>query len=241
MNIAVDPKRSIILLAFVFACLAAAHVIGQAVLSYFGHDYVGREVMVLVELFDFGSEGNLPTLYSSVLLLLCSILLAVIGEARRGSGAVFGRHWRWLALIFLYLCVDESVSLHEHLNRPLRAILDLPGFFHYAWVIPYSITLGLLLLWYRGFIAHLPEGTRLLFLIAGITYVSGALGMEVLKAHLAVLHGKETASYATVSTIAESLEMLGLLLFVYALMSYVKSDLKDLRLSIGDAYPDGSE
>ena len=234
MNIAVDPKRSIILLAFVFACLAAAHVTGQAVLFYFGHDYVDREVLVFVELFDFGSEANLPTLYSSVLLLLCSILLAVIGEARHRSGAPFANHWRCLAVIFLYLCVDESVSLHEHLNRPLRSFLDLPGIFHYAWVIPYSITLGFLLLVYRGFIVHLPEGTRRLFLVAGIAYVSGALGLELLGAHLAVLHGKETAVYVTVSTVEESLEMLGLLLSVYALMSYMNSELRDLRLSIGN-------
>lgn len=57
--------------------------------------------------------------------------------------------------------------------------------------------------------------------------------MEVLKARQAVLHGKKTTSYATVFTIENSLEMLGLLLFVYALMSYVKSELRDLRLSIG--------
>ena len=71
-------------------------------------------------------------------------------------------------------------------------------------MIPYSIALGFLLLLYRGFIVHLPEGTRLLSLVAGITYVSGALGMELLKARQAVLHGKETTSYATVSTIEES-------------------------------------
>ena len=94
MNIAVDPKRSVLLLAFLFACLAAAHVIGQAVLFYFGHAYVGREIMVFVELADFDKESNVPTLYSSGLLLLCSILLAAIGEARHRAGAVFARTGR---------------------------------------------------------------------------------------------------------------------------------------------------
>ncbi|MBQ42785.1 MAG: hypothetical protein CME15_10035 [Gemmatimonadetes bacterium] len=56
--------------------------------------------------------------------------------------------------------------------------------------------------------------------------------MELLKARQAVLHGKETTSYATGSTIAASLEILGLLLFVYALMSYETSEPRDLRLSI---------
>ena len=71
-------------------------------------------------------------------------------------------------------------------------------------------------------------------LISGLTYVSGALGMELLKAHQAVMHGVKSTGYATVSTIEESLEMLGLLLFVYALMAYVKSELRTLRLSIGN-------
>jgi hypothetical protein len=81
-----------------------------------------------VALWSLSYEGNFPSWYASLLPLICAALLAWIsaGEDRdRG-------HWRALALGFLYISIDEAVSLHELLS----ALFDTEGVLRFGWVIP---------------------------------------------------------------------------------------------------------
>ena len=64
--------------------------------------------------------------------------------------------WTRLALVFVYLSLDEALSFHERLNRPVRDLLDTSGALYYAWVIPYALfALGLLFILVTLF---LPRG-----------------------------------------------------------------------------------
>ena len=70
---------------------------------------------------------------------------------------------------------------------------------------------------YARFLIHLPRRTCVLFLLAGAVYVGGALGMEMVAAVYDQSHGYENAVTASLSTVEETMEMLGLVLFNYAL------------------------
>ena len=50
-----------------------------------------------------GSEHSLPTWYSSIALLFCSLLLGIIGHYKRKVRDTFHRYWTILAIIFLVL------------------------------------------------------------------------------------------------------------------------------------------
>ena len=56
--------------------------------------------------------------------------------------------------------------------------------------------------------------------------------MELLGGYLASTTGMENVSYAIVATIEESLEMLGIVVFIHALISYIKVHLGGVSWNI---------
>ena len=87
-----------------------------------------------------------------------------------------------MAAIFLYLSVDEAVSIHEQMTVPLRQGLDAHGIWFSTWVIPALFLLVILFVLVFKSIWRISTVTRWLFILAGIVYVSGAVGMEMIGA-----------------------------------------------------------
>ncbi len=83
---------------------------------------------------------------------------------------------------------------------------------------------------FRKFIQSLPIKTKTLFLLAGFVYVTGALGMELIGGYIADSYGYNTV-YGIVSSIEEILEMLGIVIFIYGLLSYLQSQCEELHFS----------
>lgn len=203
----------------VIAGLLAANLLGLVARYGFGHDHVYG----LVALFDFDTEMNVPSLFSALMLLACSGVLVRL--ATDGSSPVELRlGWWGLALVFLFLAVDETFSLHEETIRPLRTGLHTSGLLYFAWVIPYGAAALLLLLTYGRFLQRLPRRTAALCVAAGAVFVSGAIGIEMLGGWYYERHGPDHALYGLLYTGEELLEMLGVALFLYALLGYRMRD-----------------
>ena len=163
-------------------------------------------------------EGNFPNWYSSALLFCTAILIAwnAIEERRRG-----GRHlvnWWCLSAIFFYISLDESISIHEHMNE----WFDFKGALTFGWIIPAS---GLLLIFgisYLKFLIHLPPRSRIGFILAGSIYVGGALGIEIpLGLWVTNTGSDDNLGYALIDSIGESMEVLGTSLFAVALLRHL--------------------
>ena len=166
-------------------------------------------------------EHNLPTWFSSSLLLLCSVLLGVITSAKKKYGEPHVLYWGILSLIFALMSVSEALPISELLTGPLRDWLTTGGLFYYAWVIPGGIFVAVFGLVYLRFIfVGLDSKFRWLFVSAGLIYVSGSLGLEMAGGLQDELYGKSNLTYAALVTLEEFLEMLGAILFLYALMLY---------------------
>lgn len=158
------------------------------------------------------------------------MLLATIAHIKRIASDRYVRHWQALSIIFLYLCLDEALSIHDgKFLLYLRSALNTSGFFYFAWVIPGIILVIICLLAFLGFLTHLPAKFRRLFLMAGTIYVAGAIGMEMLNGYYANFYGQQDIVYAILTTIEELLEMLGIIVFIYALLSYMSFHVKELR------------
>ncbi|HEY9852256.1 MAG TPA: hypothetical protein V6D28_22470 [Leptolyngbyaceae cyanobacterium] len=225
-KINVTPQRVFRYLLWIVITLTVLSFIGKLNL-YFLPDYPGR--YDIAQIFDVDSENNIPTMYSSLSLLLCSILLAIIAYLKKSVGNRYTRHWIALSIIFLYLSADEIMTLHERTITPLRNQLNLKGIFYFAWVIPAGILLVIFLLAFFKFMLHLPAKIRNLFIIAGSTYIAGGLGVEMLGGYYANLYGEENIFYEIIVTIEECLEMLGIAIFLYALLSYLKLYIQQIR------------
>lgn len=71
-------------------------------------------------------------------------------------------------------------------------------------------------------------------ILAGFLYVGGALGMEAVASYLNYEIGERGLYFAVLTTIEESMEMFGLLVFLYALLYYSNSELGRMSLSFGN-------
>jgi hypothetical protein len=180
-----------------------------------------RGLMEIASRFDLDKELSLPSWFSSTALLGCAGLLAAVAVAKRRSGCRWWVHWAVLGLIFLYLSVDESIMLHEIVMFSLRRRLDAHGILYFTWVIPGAIAVSLVAAAYLPFLIHLDGRTRRLFVLAGMTYVGGALGMELPGGALAEGYGLDCSAYLAVMTVEEVLEMTGVVIFIYALLDYM--------------------
>lgn len=191
---------------------------------YFLPDYPLRDTFL--PLFNVDKEQNIPALYSVLALVFCAFLLAIIALRKRSLGDRYVNHWIALTIIFAYIAIDEAVSIHELAVEPIRNQFNTGGFLYYAWVIPAFILLVVFLIAFLKFITDLPAKTKRLFLIAGGVFVSGTIGMEIIGGFVVDTYGKENFVYSICTSIEELLEMLGIVIFVHALFSYITTSLK---------------
>lgn len=177
-------------------------------------------------LFDLDGEGNVPAFYSSFSLLLCAGLLRIIALSQTQHWYL--RQWRFLSYLFLYLAADELLSIHEILIIPdLRDALGLPQNFDHIWVIPGAILVSLFVIRYRHFLRRLPSATSRLFVLAGAIYIGGALGIEFLSDIWTPFPQNDSLVWQLANgmydvVLEEVLEMTGILVFIYALLSYLR-------------------
>ncbi len=235
MEITLEPRRITRVLASGMVLLVLAALPAPFFRHVLGHDYVHGFVPFAEQLFHLSSEASPPAWYSSSMLLLCAALLALIGGSQRKAHARYARHWTALAVIFTYISLDEAAALHERLVVPIRTALGVEGILYHSWVIPASLLLLLLAGTYLRFLINLPARTRVLFIAAGSLYVGGALGFELIEGHFATKMSSEvylgSATRDALTYIEEILEMTGTILFVYALLDYLRTHVGVVRLS----------
>ncbi|MGD8891380.1 MAG: hypothetical protein PVF53_23375 [Desulfobacterales bacterium] len=232
-NIIVRPSRIVCILALAVALLVLAST-GVKVFEF----VTGRHhVYGLIRQFYLYNEGNIPTFFSTFLLLISTVLLALIAVAKKRNHDAYAINWIILAFIFLYLSLDEAASIHEMFSWPVMDILSRKpegALYHIAWTIPFIALLLILAVSYWKFLFHLPRKILLLFLTAGILYVGGAIGGEFLQVLQGEFRGTENLTYVMIITFEETLEMTGIVIFIHALLKYMSFSVKEVRFSIAE-------
>lgn len=229
-----DLPRVTIALSIGVAALAAAGVLAAAS-RYLTRDFPGRDTFV--SLFDLNREGSIPNWYSSAQLLLAAALLAGIAVATGRLGLPRRRHWMVLALIFVYLSADEAASIHNNLGnyRSSNPGDNVTGLASIPWVWPASIIVATFVISYIPFIRGLPRRFAILFVLAGMVYVSGALGLEIVGALFHQVLGGQTFAASLVLVVEETGELVGEVIFIHALLSYVATCLPGFGIRARDA------
>ncbi len=207
---------------------ALASVIIFLVLMSFVTHYTG----VADQIFMLDHEQNVPTYFSTVILLTAAALLSLIATLKRRRSERYSLHWTALSLIFLYMSMDELVGLHEMVGSRLGGVGSTTGPFYYASTI-FTLTMVVLVgLSFFRFLLHLPRSSAMLFVAAGGLYVTGALGMEMIGGMVDQSVGTTGILYLAVTTLEETCEMAGVVLFIYALLHYLSTALHEPRLQI---------
>lgn len=181
---------------------------------------------LIYKIFHFNIEKNLPTLYSALNLFLSSLLLIIISRSKKQNKKTY-ISWLILSFIFFFLALDEGIGIHERLNQVVRYYFEGIGTLFSLWMIPYSVLLVLFIATYLRFWLSLPDKYRKLFLISGVLYVGGALGINMVAGAYGVINGSDTIIYNLLTTLEESLEMIGIIIFNFSLLSYLTDYLNE--------------
>lgn len=229
-QIALSPSSIVRLLGTIAFILVLASIGGQLILFFTGHKHW------LINLFNLEFEQNIPTWFSVFILLFAAGLLAVITALKRNQKDPHVLYWAILSFGFLFMAIDEAVSIHEKLLLPSAQLLYLLGatpghygFFAFAWVVPAIAIVIVLALFFLRFLFGLPPKTRFRFLVAGTIYIGGAIGMEMIGGRYVESHGDATLTYIMMSTVEESMEMAGVIYFIWALLLYIADHYEQVR------------
>lgn len=181
-------------------------------------------INILMTFFYVDREFNVPTYFSSMILLIAAVLLGYIFLLKYQRKDDYSFYWAVLGLGFLAMSVDEFVDFHGKIDLSSQGDGDLSQWFHYSWVIAGLVVVAVVGLFFLRFLFNLEAKTRNRFLIAGALYVFGAIGMEIIAGFVTVQYGgKENFFYAILSHLEEILEMVGVSYFIYALLCYLST------------------
>ncbi len=188
-----------------------------------------------VPFFDFDKEFNLPTIWSSGLLLLSGFFWFSFTEIQKNDKiqGKIKKIYAYLGVgVFFYLAIDELFQLHEKIGdivggylqkTSFNSFFDLNPVFAWLWIFLPVVIIFLSFVLYQGY-NLLQRKTYYLLLAGVILYIGGAYGMEILG--WLVWHNKLELNYWYLITCEEFLEMTGLAIITATL--YYKRD-KNLK------------
>lgn len=227
-----SSRRIVGSLLIVWIVLVVASILANLLQGFNSDHYLINEALQSYNrLFSLDKEANIPTWYSSLLLFSASITLTFISLLASKTGELYVRHWAFLALIFLGLSMDETSIIHEMLIKPMKMAFHTTGYLYYGWVIPGALFVMAIAFAYGKFLFALASSTRIQIIIAGAIYVLGAFVFESISGKIAEIDGQSGFAYNAVITLEEACEMLGVIVFIFALLQYLAKNFGEFQIS----------
>jgi ABC-type multidrug transport system fused ATPase/permease subunit len=223
IHLELSPAKVTLFLMKIICCLLAINLLCIHLKYNLGY----TRVINLIPLFDFDLEFNVPALYSATAIFFCAALLWFIAsdEQKKQSSTRQVIFWKILSLVFIFLGIDELIAVHEYFSLISTALIGglSQKTSNKLWVIPYCLAFLPLVLFLARSFMNLPVPTRRSFIVAGIVFVVGAVGMEVISGVYASLGSGRNFIYGLLYTAEELLEMVGIVLFIRALISHISA------------------
>ena len=225
-HMAINSNTIIKALSIITCALIVISIGGQLWKFTFG----GDQAKMFIQFFNLDHERNIPTFFSVFLLFFVALILAFIARLNHVQKQPHSSKWIMLSCGFVFMAFDEAFQIHEKFIWPFRALLgeNNLGIFYFAWVIPGLILILILALYFLKFLIDLPRIARTRFLIAATLYIGGAIGFELIGGYHVEQYGEENLTYSIITTIEESLELSGLVFFIWALLKYCEQHFKSV-------------
>lgn len=245
-TIAIDHRviRKYLLWAVASFALVNLVLIGLAALGHRQNSAHG----LMWRLLYLDREQNIPTYFSSFILLVAAVLAAAAGRVEP-NGQKVSIMWLVLALSLLAVSMDEFISLHEFYGSKVGLVMmgevesaqnfawnhstrigGLEVLHVFAWVVPAVFALLIATPFVIAFLRALPPQIRWLVLASGVTFVGGAVGFEMVNALIETQVGNEHPWYSLGIVVEESLEMTGVTLFIVAMLRHLSTRMPSVRI-----------
>jgi len=227
MQFNIDIQKIVVSLLWTVLVLSAVHI--GVLIAYFA---IGNpDKFDFVRLVDFDYEANIPTLFSSLILIGAAGLFFILATLSRTESPRDHKFWIGLALVFLFLGVDEGAKIHEKVGDWIEQFVSAEGYIYYPWVLPYVTTFLILVATYFRFYLRLPRSTRIGMLISAAMFLLGAVILDMLGGNEADKNGTSTIYYSVLYTIEEILEMTGVIVLIRTLLLYMRDEFR-LRIKM---------
>jgi len=181
------------------------------------------EVTGALRMFDFDNEQNVPTIFNTLLILVSSYIFYAIWIFEKKIKDPRAPKWLLLVILFLAMAFDELFVLHEKLIDPVRNLFNTSGALYFAWVIPMSLVVIGVVIYFFKFYSSLPKNIKYGIAVATGLYLIGALGVEMVGGWWLTSFG-DGFWYKLITTIEESFEMVGLIYLIKTLFLYEDQD-----------------
>ncbi|WP_216328515.1 hypothetical protein [Deinococcus aestuarii] len=130
------------------------------------------------------------------------------------------------------MALDENTQIHERTSAITQRHFHTDGLLPYAWVIPYAILALLIGLVLLRFLNHLPARIRMLLLLSGAMYLSGALGFEMLEGRATSADVVDQVRLILLTSVEEGLEMFAVIVLIGALLEYIRTQMPRLLVRV---------
>jgi hypothetical protein len=242
-RITLNSRNIVILLSTITILLVVAHLVTIA-MPYIFEGFEHGLVRLLFSLFFLDGEGNVPAIFSTWLFLLNAVIFLIVWKAACLSGDSH-KIWLFLSSVFVFLALDESISIHERLINPLRQALGATGIFYYTWIIPYGIGVVLLAIVAIPVFWRMQKRIRFWFGLSAATYLFATIGLEMISGkYLVMMNEQKDIVWIFMVTLEESLEMVGLIILVYAQLLLLRDKYNGFLIDMpgtGDASPQSND
>ena len=173
--------------------------------------------------FDLGHEPSIPAFYSASMILCCACVLVAIGRSAKSRQ----RRWYLLSFCMLAMALDEAVMFHEMVDSAVRIFLPTSGALYFGWVIPAMVLVLAFGIIFLKLLLSLERRTASLFVVSGLLFVAGAVGMEMVAGTIFDAATSEEEALKSISHVIsqaceEGLEMVGIAVFFVALIDHVQ-------------------
>jgi len=180
---------------------------------------LGHPVRVIHRQFDLDNEGNIPAWFSSVQLFVLGLVFLLKGRLSEPDRRPLRSFFYIVGAAFLFLSMDESITLHETISRMMADIVWLPRFRddHGICIVIYLPILFVGLLALRRNLAamwrHYGRESRLLAVGAGM-FLLGVVVLEIVSFQF-LRSGSTHTLYLVEVALEEFLEMSGVSVMLY--------------------------
>lgn len=207
-------------LMVIAASLTLMHIIAMSIWYL---DLIDTNQWLYFEFFDLDEEESFGTWFSTLLLLAAGQLTLLHSRAVAHQLRGQYHYWRWLAIGFHLLSIDELVGFHEFINTVVKET-------HWtSYGLAVTLVVGAA---YVPFLWTLPWRIRWLFIASGFIYIGGAVGVEWGTIYYEETDQLNTLAYNLWNALEEAMEMAGIILFIYTLLGHMAAHPKNQMINI---------
>ena len=216
------PRQIALFLSVIMCLLIISSTVLGLMIASIGKDEASTFLREIFSFVDLNGEKNLASLFSSFLWLLAGIFsLYTVKYLDRNTRQFY--FWTILGTIFVYFAIDEWLALHEQVGRFTAEIFTSLDFGTFSWLIPGSIVILVLAMFFLLFMNSIPPDTIRLILIGFLIFIIGAMGFEVLGAYAARYYGgRDNATFRILAQLEEMFEMIGVIIIIFAINLYLR-------------------